>query len=322
MSDNKTELQGIHHVTAITADARENIDFYTRVLGLRMVKLTVNFDDPSAYHLYFGDELGRPGTALTFFSWPGARHGKRGVGQAVSCSFSVPENALGFWVQRLEAHGIKVEGSGSRFDEEFISFLDPDGLALELAAHRGAEERPGWSRGPVKSEYAIRGFHHVTISVRNLEPSAHFITGTLGFKPAGELGDAHRFVVGPGGAGAIIDVMLEPNRPAGLVAVGTIHHVAWRTPDNEQQIAWQHALLQKGVNVTPIIDRHYFKSIYFREPGGVLFEIATDPPGFTVDESPEQFGTGLKLPPWMEKDRANIERSLPSIELKRVAINQ
>ncbi len=317
MGDEKGSIPGIHHITAITGDARENINFYTDALGLRLVKLTVNFDDPSAYHLYFGDKLGRPGTALTFFAWPGARPGRRGTHQATSLSFSVPDGALGFWSHRLGSLGVDFD-IRHRFDEEFIAFRDPDGLGLELVAHAGAKERPGWDGGPIPIEQAIRGFYHVTLTARNHEPTARFLVDTMGFKSAKEDGDLHRFATGPGGAGASLDIRREPDAPSGLVALGAIHHVAWRTPGDREQAAWHQYLAQRGVNVTQIIDRYYFHSIYFREPGGVLFEIATDPPGFAIDEPPERLGSGLRLPPWLENRRALIERSLPPIELRKV----
>ncbi|OGC89174.1 MAG: diguanylate cyclase [candidate division Zixibacteria bacterium RBG_16_53_22] len=317
MNDLRREIPGIHHITAIAGDPRENVEFYTGVLGLRMVKMTVNFDDPSAYHLYFGDELGRPGTALTFFSWPGARRGRRGAGQAVACSFSVPDDSLGYWVERLGSRGIRIEGRGLRFEEEYISFSDHDGLALELVAHNGAKEKPGWDKGSVPAEMAIRGFHSVTLSARNHEPTANFLIGTMGFRASGDSGNLFRFQTGAGDTASNIYIRREPDNLPGLVAVGTIHHVAWRTPNDEEQAAWRGALAQKGANVTQIVDRLYFRSIYFREPGGVLFEIATDTPGFTVDEAPELLGTSLKLPPWMEQNRPVIEHGLPPIELKK-----
>jgi catechol 2,3-dioxygenase-like lactoylglutathione lyase family enzyme len=317
MNKVKRELAGIHHVTAIAGNPQENIEFYTGVMGLRMVKLTVNFDDPSAYHLYFGDELGRPGTVLTFFFWPDARSGRKGIGQATACAFSMPRGSEAYWIERLESYGIRIEGRGVRFDEEYISFSDPDGLALELVAHDDAEKRHGWDRGPVPVEHAIRGFHGVTLSALNNGPTAKLLTETMGFRMIGESGNLHRYVTGIDGA-STVDIRTEPDGPTGLIAVGSIHHVAWRTPNAEEQEAWRQILWQQGRHVTQIINREYFHSIYFREPGGVLFEIATDKPGFTVDETPEQLGSGLKLPPWMEPNRAVIEKSLPPIELGKV----
>jgi catechol 2,3-dioxygenase-like lactoylglutathione lyase family enzyme len=318
MIDDKRELTGIHHITAIAGDPQANIDFYTKVLGLRMIKLTVNFDDPGAYHLYFGDELGRPGTALTFFSWPGARKGKIGVGQAESLSFSVPERGMGYWAGRLSSHGIHIEKTGQRFDEEFMSFYDPDGLELELVASQQADTRVGWIKGPVPAEHVIRGFHHATLIERSLEPTARMLTALLGFRQVGQSENVTRFEIGPGGPGATVDIIKAADISVGLVAVGSIHHIAWRTPNDAEQVAWHAAIAQKGINVTQIINRLYFQSIYFREPGGVLFEIATDLPGFLVDETPDQLGSKLQLPPWMERNRSIIEQNLPPVEIRRV----
>jgi len=314
MSNNGREISGIHHITAITADAGKNIDFYSNLLGLRTIKLTVNYDDPSAYHLYFGDEKGAPGTVLTFFAWPGAVPGRPGTGQAVACSFSIPQNAMSFWADRLRKQGISFQQGPKRFDDDYIRFSDPDGLKLELVADRRADEKPGWAGGPVPERSAIRCFHNVTIRVRNHEPTARMIENSLGFVQAGESENLYRFETGRGGAATIIDVVESADEPMGRVAVGSIHHIAWRTPNDEEQIGWRLALAQKGFNVTQIIDRLYFRSIYFREPGGALFEIATDEPGFTVDEPLDELGTHLKLPPWMERNRIQIEQNLRPIE--------
>jgi glyoxalase family protein len=307
-------IAGIHHVTAIATDPQKNVDFYTRVLGLRLVKQTVNFDDPSTYHVYYADELGHPGTILTFFPWPMARRGSRGSGQAVVTSFSVPEGSLGFWVDRLAKLGVVCEEPTPRFAEEVLAFYDPDGLKLELVAHaEGAAGEP-WSDGSVPLAHAVRGFHGVTLAVRDLEPTAELLTETLGFSAAGELDNRYRFEAAPGALGRRTDVLHTPETGRGVVAAGTVHHVAYRVHDDMSQAAWSEKLSAAGMQVTEVQDRQYFKSIYFREPAGVLFELATDPPGFTWDEKPAELGAGLKLPPWLEPQRDRIERALPHVE--------
>ena len=313
------QIPGIHHITALAGDPQRNLEFYVGVLGQRLVKLTVNFDDPGTYHLYYGDETGRPGTILTFFPWPGAPRGRRGTGQLTTISFSIPERAMGYWAERLNAHGIATEEPIRRFDEEALTFYDPDGLQLELVAHAGAEERSGWENGPVPYEHAIRGFHGLTLSEESHERTTSLISGSLGFRPVSEAGNRFRYEVGSGSSRALVDVLHVPDAPRGLVAVGTVHHVAWRTPNDEEQLAWRDELDALGYDVTPVMDRQYFHSIYFREPGGVLFEIATDPPGFTLDETPETLGTRLMLPPWLEPARARIEQALPPLRLPTFA---
>jgi glyoxalase family protein len=278
------EILGIHHVTAIAGEPQQNVNFYAGLLGLRLVKLTVNFDDPGTYHLYYGDEEGHPGTILTFFPWPGARRGRIGTGQVTVTSFSIPDGALGYWTERFKDHGVRFEGPVKRFDEEALVFSDPDGLQLELVASPGAEARSPWKEGPVPAEYATRGFHSVTLSEEGYERTASLLTETLGFRLAREAGNRFRYELNAGSPGTRVDVLCSPDAPRGMVAAGTVHHVAWRTPDGMQQEAWRRQIAGLGHNVTPVLDRQYFRSIYFREPGGVLFEIATDPPGFTIDE--------------------------------------
>ncbi len=308
------EVLGIHHVTAIAGNPQRNVDFYSNILGLRLVKLTVNFDDPTTYHLYYGDELGHPGTILTFFPWPDAPKGRKGTGQLTVTSFSIPERAIGFWAERLRQHGISFQGPVSRFDEQVLSFTDPDGLSLELVAdHR--EKRGGWKEGPVPHEYAIRGFYSVTLLEESHESTAPLLADVLGFRPVRREHGRFRYEAGKGGPGTIVDVLVQPGGPRGFVSVGTAHHVAWRTPDDEQQKLLRQEILKTIPSVTPVIDRKYFHSIYFREPGGVLFEVATDPPGFTVDEPVAQLGTSLVLPAWLEASRSEIEKALPPIRL-------
>ena len=312
------QIGGIHHVTAIARDPQRNVDFYAGVLGLRLVKKTVNFDDPGTYHFYYGDGPGHPGTIMTFFPWPMARLGSRGAGQATVTSFSVPEGSLGWWAERLDRMGVQHDDPRPRFDEEVLTALDPDHLQIELVAQAGGtgDQRAPWDGGPVPAEHAIRGFEGVTLTEWNPEVTSEVLTGLMGFRQVSQAGDRFRFEVGIGGPGTRVDVLAKPDAPRGHVSAGTVHHVAWRTPDDAQQRAWHEEIQNRGLHVSPILDRQYFHSIYFREPGGVLFEIATDPPGFTKDEPAETLGTGLKLPPWLETQRQEIEGILPRIELR------
>ena len=312
---NDMTIAGLHHLTAIVGDPQQNVDFYTHVLGLRLVKQTVNFDDPGTYHLYYGDEIGTPGTILTFFPWPGAPKGRRGTGQIIDISFLIPTAALDYWIDRLSKQEITITGPATRFDEQVISFFDPHGLSLELVAHKDAELRSGWEKGPIPPAYAIRGFSSVTLAETQQERTSTMLTDVLGFRLVAQEGNRFRYEVGPGGPGARVDVLSLPDQPRGRIAVGTVHHVAWRTEDDVHQLAWQSHLAENGTDVTPVQDRQYFHSIYFREPGGVLFEIATDPPGFSVDEPVEQLGTHLKLPPWLEPHRSEIENVLLPIHV-------
>jgi glyoxalase family protein len=305
------KFAGIHHVTAIADNPQKNVDFYSGILGLRLVKKTVNFDDPGSYHLYYGDAAGNPGTIMTFFSWPGAYRGRIGTGQVSTTSFAVPEDSLGYWVERLVEHGVRFEQPKKRFDETVLAFEDPDGLAVELVARPGRDggEAPG---GPVPAEHAIRGISGVTLSEQSGKATTDFLTNLLGFEKVEEEDGRMRYLT-TSSSGSFADVLVRPDGAAGRVAVGTVHHVAWRAPDDETQEEWREELLYHGFDVTPVLDRVYFHSIYFREPGGVLFEIATDPPGFAVDE--EHLGENLKLPPWLEEDRERIEQSLPPVRL-------
>ncbi|HKW51785.1 MAG TPA: ring-cleaving dioxygenase [Candidatus Eisenbacteria bacterium] len=316
-----SEIPGIHHITAIAGDPQRNVDFYVGALGLRMVKRTVNFDDPGTYHLYYGDESGRPGSLLTFFPWPGAPRGRVGTGQAAATSYSIPPESVGFWMDRLKQSGIAARGPEGRFGDQVISFSDPDGLPLELAASAESDPREPWRDGPVPAEHAIRGFHGVTLLEERPEGTEGLLTQTLGFRAAEEDGGRRRFAAGRGGPGAIVDVVAGAGSPRGIVAVGTVHHVAWRAPSGAEQEAWRKKIASLGTNVTPIIDRKYFRSIYFREPGGVLFEIATDAPGFAIDESPERLGMSLVLPPWLEPRRGELEAALPPIRLPAPAVS-
>jgi glyoxalase family protein len=307
-------ILGIHHITAIATDPQRNLDFYTQVLGLRLVKRTVNFDDPGTYHLYFGDELGRPGTILTFFPWPGARRGSRGAGQATVTSFSVPTGSLGYWAEHVGQQGVVVGGTSRRFEEEVLTLLDPDGLQLELVAHDTAPQSC-WRGGPIPETAAIRGFHGVTLTLEGYESTAALLTEAMGFRAVADHQNRFRFAVEGSGPGLQVDLLCSPDAGVGQVAAGTVHHVAFRVASHEDQVACRELLAGHGMNVTPILDRNYFESIYFREPGGVLFEVATDPPGFTADEAPDQLGSSLKLPEWLEPLRGQIETALPELIL-------
>jgi glyoxalase family protein len=310
-------LAGFHHLTAIVGDPQTNVDFYTNVLGQRLVKQTVNFDDPGTYHLYYGDEIGKPGTILTFFPWPGAPQGRRGTGQIVDISLAISEEALDYWINRLSQYGVTITGPITRFDEQVISFLDPHGLSLELVASQEVDLRSGWKHGPLPEKYAIRGLSSITLAEDHLEHTAMMLTDVLGFRPLQREGNRVRFEVGPGGPGARVDVLEEPNQRRGRIAVGTVHHVAWRTEDDAHQLNWRQHLLNQNSDVTPVLDRQYFHSIYFHEPGGILFEIATDPPGFSIDELVELLGMHLKLPPWLEPHRSEIEDVLPPLHIPK-----
>ena len=315
------QIAGIHHVTALASDPQANADFYTGVLGLRLVKKTVNYDDPGTYHLYYGDELGRPGTLLTFFAWPHARRGQLGAGQAAVTSFSVPEGSFAYWSERLRRSGtVHDEPRRRGEDEEVLRLLDPDGLELELVAHAGSGAGTPWEGGPVAVEHAIRGLFAVSIVEWNADRTADMLTGTLGFRLEAQTGSRFRFRFGVGAAaGTRLDLLAQPTAGRGRISAGTVHHVAWRVAGDREQQAWHRELTAGGHHVSPVMDRQYFHSIYFREPGGVLFEIATDPPGMTADESATRLGSGLRLPPWLEPSRPEIEAALPPLVLPGVA---
>jgi glyoxalase family protein len=307
------QVQGIHHVTAIAGDPQANVDFYTGVLGLRLVKVTVNYDDPETYHLYYGDEAGHPGTVLTFFPWPGAPRGRVGTGQVTVIAFAIPDDSVGFWTDRLKGHKVEYTGPTRRFDEEVITLQDPDGLHLELVTGRGGQDTNSRPDGTIPGKYAIQRFRGVTMAVEGYERTAGLLTTTLGMREVGAKGNRFRYTPGDAGAQAFVDLLCLPSGPRGRVAVGTAHHIAWRTPDDETQRAWRETIARLGYDVTPIIDRTYFHSIYFREPGGVLFEIATDPPGFAVDEPGDKLGRRLVLPSWLESSRAELAQTLPTM---------
>ncbi len=308
------QTTGIHHVTAISGEPQRNVDFYVGVLGLRLVKKTVNFDDPTTYHLYYGDGRANPGSIMTFFPWAGAPLGLQGTGQLTVTTFSVPASSLGYWTERLVEHGVRFEKPAGRFGETVLNFADPDGMRLEIVASSDDAREP-WEDGPVPAAHAVLGFHHVTLSEREPGRTAKLMTGTLGFRAVEEGDGRYRFEAGEGGPGNLVDVVDGSNDSRGRMGVGTVHHVAFRVPDEERQLELREEVASLGYNVTPVLDRNYFRSIYFREPGGVLFEVATDPPGFAVDEDPEHLGEHLKLPPWLEPRRAELEEALPPLRV-------
>lgn len=305
----------IHHVTAIAREPQRNLDFYAGILGMRLVKLTVNYDDPGTYHFYYGDELGRPGTLLTFFPWTGSRPGRQGVGQINGVGLAVPQGSLGYWLERLLTRGVKFEGPTRRFGEQVLAFMDPDGLMLELVATPRVSGVDGWRDGPVPVEHAVRGVHGVTIWEDGDAGSAAFLTGTMGYVIEAEEANRVRLESGSDGPGTVVELRRAPGFWRGTDGAGTVHHVAFRAPDDAEQAARQRGLREMGVQVTDVRDRSYFRSIYFREPGGVLFEIATDGPGFTLDESPSDLGTTLRLPPRLETLRERLEVALPPLRL-------
>jgi glyoxalase family protein len=311
---------------------------------LRLVKLTVNFDDPTTYHLYYGNSLGHPGTILTFFPWSEAPTGYRGTGQVSAISFLIPSGSMSYWIGRLKSNGISFAGPSERFGDEFVSFHDPDGLMLELISPSSTTS-PGqlqleptdnntWKENPIGKEHAIKGFHSATLSEEGYEHTASLLTDTLGFKLIAKDNKEDRFRFGilkenndsqeedtittkssPSSIGSFVDIVCQPEISRGYVGIGTVHHIAWRATDDKHQLDLRKRIVEQAkLNPTPVIDRTYFHSIYFREPGGILFEIATDPPGFAIDERPEDLGKHLKLPEWLEPVRAKLEQLLPPVK--------
>src|SRR5215475_11401908 len=314
-----SKIPGLHHVTAIASDPQRNLDFYVGLLGLRFVKRTVNFDDPGSYHFYFGDNRGTPGTILTFFPWPGARRGTRGTGQVEATAFAISPDSIAYWLERLKQHPVTAEKTSTRFGEEVIRLIDPDGRLSELiavAAGVSPENIEPWPASSVPAQHMLRGFHSVSAALEGYERTARLFTETLGYGLIDQSENRFRFASADDSApGRIIDLLCQPDSAMGRVAAGSVHHIAFRAKDDVEQLQWRERLVDLDYNVTPVMDRDYFHSIYFREPGGVLFEIATDPPGFTVDEKLEELGTQLRLPPWLESARAQIEEILPRIQV-------
>ena len=310
----ENKVLGIHHVTAIAGNAKRNYDFYTKVLGLRFIKKTVNFDDPNTYHFYYGNETGAPGTILTFFPWEGIQTGRRGSRQVTEIGYSVPAGSLEFWQQRLEKHNIIYNKVAEKFGEQYLTFLDPDGLKFELTVAKNGDSRPAWTTTEIAEEQAIRGFHNVTITSNKIEKTAEVLTDILGFRLQETVVNRSRFVSETVQEAGIVDLVEAPGEMAGHVAGGSVHNVAFRVKDEQTLMQYRDRIVAMGLHITEKIDRNYFYSLYFREPGGVLFEIATDNPGFTVDEPLNELGTHLMLPPQYESNRAQIEGVLPKLD--------
>lgn len=306
-------VTGLHHITALASDAQKNLDFYAGILGLRLVKKTINFDAPEVYHLYYGNEKGSPGTIMTFFPYPGIPKGRKGNGQLTVTSFSIPEKSMDYWIKRLDKFHIPHEAPQQRFDELFMYFEDNDGLGLELVANK-RDERSGFSYGNIPAEHSIKGFFGITLSEEGYERTAGFLTAQMDHVVVNEKGNRFRYSAS-GKPGDFVDVLCNPDALQGLGGAGTIHHVAFATANDTTQLEARERLRKNGFNITPVLDRQYFHSIYFREPGGILFEIATVPPGFAIDEEVAHLGEALKLPPWEEKNRKIIERELLPIRL-------
>ncbi len=312
-------ISGLHHVTAIAGDPQRNLDFYAGVLGLRLVKRTVNFDDPGTYHFYFGDAMGSPGTILTFFPWAGVPRGTRGTGEVQATSFAVPASSVSFWIDRLRASHVAAERATERFGEEVVRFADPDGMGLELIATTPLPKVAPWDKSGIPEEFAIRGLHSVTGALEGYERTAALLTDVLGYRLHSQDQNRFRFAIGDGkDPGQILDLLCTPDNHRGRSGAGSVHHIAFRAPDDVQQLAWRERLVDLGYNVSPVMDRDYFHSIYFREPGGILFEIATDPPGFALDESIDELGRNLKLPKWAESQRDRLLQILPVITVPHV----
>jgi len=309
----KPLITGIHHITAIAGNPQKNVDFYTGILGLRMVKKTINFDAPDVYHFYFGDELGTPGTVFTTFPFDGARKGTKGTGELTYTAFSIPTASLSYWMDRLEKYNIPTSTPLTRFGEKLIRFEDHDGMGIELIAN-DKDNRKGWTYGYIPGEFAIRGFYGATLKLKAKDLTEKLLTQFMDYKFLAEEEGRYRYGT-KGEPGDIIDIVLEKDGRQGVQSAGTVHHIAFRTDNESSQLEIQRILIENGYHVTEVKDRNYFKSIYFREPGGVLFEIATDEPGFAIDEDEAHLGELLKLPEWAEPHREKIELKLAKVQL-------
>jgi glyoxalase family protein len=309
----KPLITGIHHITAIAGNPQQNIDFYTGILGLRLVKKTINFDAPDVYHFYFGDELGQPGTVFTTFPFSGARRGTKGIGELTYTAFSIPKDSLEFWVDRLKKFRIVVSDIQNRFGDRLIRFEDQDGMGIELIAN-DRDDRMGWTYGQIPLEHAVRGFYGATLNLRSKELTENLLISHMDYRFIGQEGERFRYGT-QGNPGDIVDIVVDKSGNRGIQSAGTVHHIAFRTANTTTQLEIQKILLKNGYGVTEVKDRNYFKSIYFREPGGVLFEIATDEPGFAIDEDEAHLGELVKLPDWAEPSREKIEKNLIPVTL-------
>jgi len=306
-------ILGLHHITAIAGNAQQNFDFYTRILGLRLVKKTVNFDDPGTYHLYYGDESGAAGTILTFFPWEGIGQGTEGIGMATEIGYAVPEGSLDFWLERFRENKVVTGEITQRFGETILPFKDPDGLSLSLIIPKKADGRTPWETEGVKKETATRGFHSTTLSLQKIDETAKVLTDIFGYSLVSQEGNRYRFITDTVETASIVDILELPDGTRGRNAAGTNHHVAFRVKDEAAQMEFREKILSKNLQITPKIDRDYFFSLYFREPGGVLFEIATENPGFTADEPLNELGTHLMLPHQHAHLRDDLEKLLPKL---------
>ncbi len=308
-------INGLHHITAIAGDPKENYDYYTKTLGLRLVKKSINQDAPDTYHLFYADGVGNPGTDLTFFPWPAMGPAKPGAGKAVEVTFAVKTGSYDYWKKRLEDFDQNVKEE-TRFGAKHLIFADPHGLELAITETSDKRDFEVWDKSPVPVEYQIRWMHSVRILVRDIKNTELLLTRIMGFKKNGEDKGWHRFGINNGESGTLIDVFVNPELSAGRWGTGGIHHIAWRVKDSQDEMKVRELVLKAGLSPSPQIDRFWFKSVYFQEPGGVLFEIATDGPGFDRDEDAEHLGEKLILPPWYESQRDEIERNLPPINTK------
>jgi len=309
------KILGLHHITAIAGDAQRNYDFYTKTLGFRLVKKTVNFDDPQTYHFYFGDEVGTPGTILTFFPWANVRQGKNGAGMVTEIGYSVPKGSLDFWKSRFEKLNIRHDILSERFGEKYLSFQDSDGLWLNLIEAKHKDERKGRKTDEIKAEVAIKGFHTVTLTLNNIKATASILTEVFGYKQVKREDNLYRYQTDAVENAAIVDLLEMPEAQRGINAAGTNHHIAFRVKDEEDLMAIREKIVDRGLHITEKINRDYFFSLYFREPGGVLFEIATDNPGFATDETVENLGSSLQLPDQYKAMRDEIEKGLPKLQM-------
>lgn len=309
-----TSVHGIHHVTCIAGDAQENLDFYVDLLGMRLVKKSVNQDDPGTYHLFYADRVGNPGTDFTFFPWPQMQPGRLGIGLTVEVSFAIQPGSLLYWQERLQRYSVEAKAAESRFGETTLSFQDVHGLQLALVETDDDRQFVSWENSPVPAEHQLRGMHSVRLWERKLAHTQAILTQRMGFHLLGEEDGWHRFGVDGGGSGKLVEIRELPEERRGQWGTGSVHHVAWRVNDSEEQMTLREGIANAGLRPTPQIDRFWFKSVYFKEPGGVLFELATDGPGFDRDEDMEHLGEKLILPPWLEAQREQIETALPSLE--------
>ena len=305
------KIQGIHHITAFAKNPQTNVNFYHRVLGQRLVKTTVNFDDPGTYHLYYGDEIGTPGTIMTFFPWAHVAQGTPGNGEVAVTAYTIRPESVEYWQDRLAAHNVTVAESETRFGAQVLPFQDAEGMRLELITSNEPATIRHWADGPIPEAHALLGFHSATLWVDHAEATANILTDQLGYTLAGQEGNRWRYKGASNDIGLYIDLVERPGMPPARPGAGSVHHIAFRTVDDEEQLEYLDKLKNAGLGVTPVQDRQYFHSIYFREPNGVLFEVATDAPGFDYDEPVATLGHRLKLPDWYEPHREKIEQALP-----------